>query len=363
MINKNIIIFIPSIEGYGVEKNLFIISNFLFKKFKSIKIITIDNTYKSKFNKQIEFISLKKKNINYNGRFKKYIFCSFLLIKTLLNSNNDIIISFQANVLAIIIAKFFKRKIAIRLNSSLYGIKNFWVKFILKFFYNFSNKIIVNSNDFKKELYKEFNLKSFLIYNPLDKREIIKKSQKKINLKSRNYLRIVNIGRLVKQKNQILLLKAINNICKKNLIKIEVIIIGDGILKNLLLNYIKKNKLQKTVRIISYKKNPYPYIKSADLFILTSKFEGLPNVLLEASVLKTFIISSNCPTGPREILKNGKYGLLFKNNSILDLEKKIIFFINNKHKCKLMMKNINKNLDKFSYQKNLNLYLNLISKL
>ena len=51
-------------------------------------------------------------------------------------------------------------------------------------------------------------------------------------------------------------------------------------------------------------KNPFPLIKQADLFILSSKFEGLPNVLLESLVLKKFIISSNCRTGPKEILLN-----------------------------------------------------------
>ena len=53
------------------------------------------------------------------------------------------------------------------------------------------------------------------------------------------------------------------------------------------------------MKIYNFVDNPYPLIKQADLFILTSKFEGLPNVLLEALTLKKFIISSNCPTGPK----------------------------------------------------------------
>ena len=58
--------------------------------------------------------------------------------------------------------------------------------------------------------------------------------------------------------------------------------------------------------------NPFPIIKKADLFVLSSKYEGLPNVLLEAATLKKFIISSNCPTGPKEILMNGKGGFILK---------------------------------------------------
>ena len=81
-----------------------------------------------------------------------------------------------------------------------------------------------------------------------------------------------------------------------------------------------------------FQKNPYPYLKKSDLFILSSLYEGLPNVLLEAMSLKKFIISSNCPTGPREILQNGKLGELFRNNDFEDLKKKIIDFHRSKRK-------------------------------
>ena len=62
-----------------------------------------------------------------------------------------------------------------------------------------------------------------------------------------------------------------------------------------------QTKLQNKVKLIGYLKNPYNYIKKSDIVILTSKFEGLPNILLEAQYLKKYIISTNCETGPREI--------------------------------------------------------------
>ena len=80
--------------------------------------------------------------------------------------------------------------------------------------------------------------------------------------------------------------------------------------------------MQKFVKIVGYKENPYPYIKASNLFILSSRYEGLPNVLLESIALKKFVISSNCPTGPSEILDKGKGGLLFKVGDYHDLEKK-----------------------------------------
>ena len=122
------------------------------------------------------------------------------------------------------------------------------------------------------------------------------------------------------------------------------------------------NRLSKIIKILPFQKNPFNYIIKSDLFVLTSKFEGLPNVLLEAISLKKFVISSNCPTGPKEILKNGKYGFLFKVGNANMLSKKIEDFYKNKKK---MIKKINKayrSLNRFDYSYNLSKYFNLINK-
>ena len=153
------------------------------------------------------------------------------------------------------------------------------------------------------------------------------------------------------------LLKAINLL--KNKLKIELLIIGRGEYKNKLKNFIKENFLEKNVKIIDFKNNPYPFINSSDLFILSSKYEGLPNVILEAIVLKKFVISSDCPTGPKEILDNGKGGELFKTGSYTDLSKKILKFTKNK-KLKKKINFAYRSLDKYNHKKNLNKYFNKI---
>ena len=139
-------------------------------------------------------------------------------------------------------------------------------------------------------------------------------------------------------------------------------LLGYGKNKNLIINLIKKYKLNKNIKVIPYQKNPYKYLRMSDLFVLSSLYEGLPNVLLEALTLKKFIISSNCPTGPREILKNGKYGLLFKPGDYKDLAKKIYHF--QKYKKKLNKKILVgfKSLDRFDYETNSKKYLNIIKQ-
>jgi len=96
------------------------------------------------------------------------------------------------------------------------------------------------------------------------------------------------------------------------------------------------------------------------LFILTSKYEGLPNVLIEAQFAGVPIISSNCPSGPKEILLNGKLGSLFNVGDHMHLFKKIVYFDSNKIIFKNKSILAKKKLYRFDYKKNLDKYRELI---
>lgn len=363
MINNNIIIFNPSIEDGGVEKNLFIIANYLSTRLKNLSIITSD--YKrNEFSKKIKIVTHNIKLKKNAGRKIKYLLCLILLIKEIiLHKRKCVIFSFQANIYAIIICHFLRVKIISRSNSSPSGwSKSPIKKKIFSYFLKKADLIIVNSKDFKKEIDTKFNVNSKLIYNPFNFDLIKKKSNEKLKLRffSKKTLNIINIGRLTEQKDQITLIKAINIASQK--INIRTIIIGKGILVDKLKNLISKFNLQKSIRLIGYKKNPYKYIKKADIFLLTSTFEGHPNVLIEAQYLKKFIISSNCPTGPREILNNGKFGNLFNVKQYQKLAKLIIGYRNNITN----LKKINlgyKSLEKYNLKKNCELYLGVINNI
>ena len=126
--------------------------------------------------------------------------------------------------------------------------------------------------------------------------------------------------------------------------------------------FIKENKLKNQIKILKNIDNPFPYIRKSNIFILTSLYEGLPNVLLEAITLKKYIISSDCPTGPKEILNYGKGGTLFKTGDSDDLCKKIIKMNFNKKNIINKIKYSSKHLRRFDKMKNLNKYLNLLDK-
>ena len=361
MTQKKLILFMPSIEGGGVEKNFFIISNYLASKIDKVILITAENNLSNKL-KNIKIINPKSNFWRARGRIRKYMICIYLLIKILLTNTNVAVFSFQANLYAILICKLLNIKIISRSNSSPSGwSKNLVKRIIYRIGLNLANIIIVNSIEFRNEMKKKFSVNTTHIYNPLNQRKIFNLSKKRVkNFFPKNTLKIINVGRLVDQKNQITLLKAINEI--KNLYRVKLILIGRGVDLIKIKEFIKINKLSKLVKIL-YTSNPMPYIKQADLFVLSSKFEGLPNVLLESITLKKMVISSSCPTGPKEILSNGKGGLLFKVEDYKELSKKIIFFIKNKKKCKKMTDFSFNRLSRFNYKKNLDKYLNEVKKI
>ena len=358
---KDVLIFHPSIEGAGVEKNLYIIANYLSNKLNKVSLITCDNK-KEYFTNKLNVIKPSIKVDANAGRPIKYFLCILTLIKyCILNRNKFILLSFQANIYAIIICKFFNIKIVSRSNSSPSGwSKNYFKNIIFNFFLKRADRIIVNSKDFKKELDKKFNIKSTLILNPFNFEEIKKKSKEKIYLnffKKKNTLRIVNVARLTDQKDHVTLLKAINIV--KNHRNVELIIVGRGVFKVKLHNYIKENKLEKFVKLVGYQKNPFKFIRLCDVFVLSSIFEGHPNVLVEAMSLKKFIISSDCPTGPREILGNGKYGSLFKPQDFKRLANLLINFRLDKNN-KIKINDGLKTLYIYDYEKKCEEYLDVM---
>ena len=115
MNKKKLVIFMPSIEGGGVEKNLFIITNYLSKKIKGICLITASKEYNNKF-KGVKIIN-PKFNLG-SGRKSKYYSCFLELLRLLLKKEKFVVFAFQANLYCIIICKIFRTRIIIRSNSS-----------------------------------------------------------------------------------------------------------------------------------------------------------------------------------------------------------------------------------------------------
>jgi len=328
---KKILFYHPFFSDGGVEKtNLLIAEEFS----KKNEIIFVSNFFSNKFNEDINRIGIKKIKLN----SQRTIFSFFELSRVIKSLSPDLIFSVQmhANVMMLLINFIlFYNKLRIicceRLSLQSYS-KNFKGKiiiFLAKILYKNAKKIICNSKDLSNEiidLSKSNNVT--YIYNPTLKRNF-RKLANKFKIKDKPFLNkkkkiIISIGRFDDNKNQLMLLKAINNL--KNNKNLNVVLIGQGYKKKDLISYSKKNKFNNNLYILGFKKNPYPYLLKSDLMVLTSNFEGLPNVLIEAMSLNIPIISTNSPTGPREILLNGRAGFLVERNNHKSLSKKLNYF-------------------------------------
>ena len=361
---NELLIFAPTIEDGGVEKNLYNISNFLSTKIDKVSVVSA-NRKKNKFTSKVNYICPQKNKRNNSSRIIKSLIAIKLSIDYfLVNKRKFVILSFNNNLFAIILAKLINTKIIIRSNTSIESYLNsFFKRKIFKYFFNLADKIIVNSKSMQKEFKKVFELNSVLIYNPIENNKIIqKKSKQKIKNRffQKKYLNILTIGRLVKQKDHITLIKSLEFIDAS--INYRLLIIGDGEEKFNILNNIKDNNLQNKIKIIKFQSNIYPYINQADIFVLTSKYEGLPNVLIECLALKKIIVSTNCKTGPSEILNNGKFGKLIKVGDYKKLGHLISDTRNNYKYYSLIAKNGHKSIYRFNYQINCKKYLKEIKK-
>ena len=356
--NKQLIIFNPSIEDGGVEKNLFLIANYIANKNIEVIIISADKNKRNRFNKNVKFIYPKNINFENSGRYKKYFHSLILLIKTIIFTKNITVFSFQANIYTLLICKILNIKTVVRLNTAPQGWDHNFIKSkIYKFFIKKADGIVVNSLNFKNEVKQRYDVNSKLILNPFDFEHIRLLANKKIRKVFPNkVLKLINVGRLTDQKDQILLLKAVNLI--KHKLKVYLIIIGKGQNYAKLKKYIFENKIHNQVKLLGYKNNPFQYIIQSDFFLLSSRYEGSPNVLVEALFLKKHIISTNCPTGPKEILKNGKLGKIFSVGNYKMLSK---LLLNYKKRGK---KEINYDKHLYIYKKEINCkkYYNYIKK-
>jgi len=357
---NQIIFFFPDIQVGGVEKNFFIISKYLTKFFSHTYLITT-NKLDKKIDKKIKLIRISKFWFYLSRRFV-FLICTLKLLFTSIKYKDAIIFSFQGNFYALLISIILKRKIIVRSNLSPIGWHGSHLKIkVFKFLLSKASVVIVNSSDFQKQMKKIFSIDSTKIFNPVNVNEIKSLSvyKNKTSFFKKNTINLINVGRLVKQKNQIEILLAFIKL--KNFIKnYRLLIIGYGPDKLYLENFIKKNKLKKYVKII-FVNNSLKYIRMSDVYISSSKYEGLPNTLLEAAHLNKYIISSNCKTGPSEIIKIYKNGELYKMGNINELYLKI----KNLNKKKLLNQKTNflKNLSVFDHKINLKKYLKTILKI
>ena len=362
-----IIFFLPNFILGGAAESIVKLAEFLSKKDYSILVISIGkNLYKKKLklfgcelielsSSRAIFSIFKIRNIILKETLKKYskiIFISNIHYSNLVSTLSCFKIK---NIKLILTERSSLSELLIYSNFFMF-IKNSLIYFFAKKLYSFSDLVITNSEFEKKYIKKYFKLKNVISIHPpsLDR---INKENKLI--KKNKKIKIIFVGRLSKEKGLDIIIKALAEI--KNFKNYIFKIYGDGKLKNKILNLISELKLKNQIIFYGFEKNKNKIFKNADLFINASHFEGLPNAIVQALNFNVFVICSDSPGGNMEVIKNGKFGLYFKNKNHKDLAKKIKKFIHSK-------KNFNnkqkiRHLEKYTKKYCFNNYNKLIRKI
>lgn len=325
------IIIISELVGGGVEKvNKLLAENLNHEKY-DILFVSIRDVGKYNIG------SLKSKYINLNCSKQSRSF--FKLLKVFKEFSPDIIITCGSydTYFSILYSRLIKKSCkSIYVHHSVYstnlvkkrGIKKIIHHHIPKLInlYNMCDKVVSVSYGAKDDLLKYFQIdkeKITVIYNPIIDDKI--KARKKDNKLENNSL--ITIGRIEEEKDQITILKAVKYLLDRGK-EHYLTILGEGSLKENLMQVSEEMGIQNYVKFLGYKDNIYEELSKSDVFILSSKHESFGNVIIEAMYSEVPVISSDCLYGPREIIKSNEYGILFDVGDYEDLAKKILFLKN-----------------------------------
>ncbi len=380
---KKICYWSPHISNIATIKNV-INSAISLKKFKkdrvNVKIFDIvgEWTNYEEYLKQngveiLKFSNLSlKKFLPISGFFKSriiYFLIFFLKINqlknVLKNEKPDFLIIHLITVVPLFLLIFFKFHTKFVLRISGLPRLTFFRKLLWKIISKKIYLVTCPSQETRNDLIKQnifLEEKLEILYDPIINIKEIHKQVKEKNNLNINKPFFVNIGRLTRQKNQILLIKAFLKVLikKKDL---YLYIIGDGEEKKKLAKFINSNNLQNNIFLLGHMKNVYPIINNSIALISSSLWEDPGAVMIEASYCGKNVISSNCPNGPQEFLSHGKGGYLYKNNNKNDLVDKINIFLSEKKNIKyekiLLCKKKTKNYTLFNHYKSLNNLLDL----
>ena len=332
---KNILFFLPNLDQGGAEKIIVTLANELNRtQFKStIVLFEKKGHFLNYLNDDVEVIELETYRIRYS---------IFKIIPLLLKRKPNLAFIGWGEIAAFLspFIPFFRKTkfIARETNVVSEHVQRKEIRFFYRFYNNF-NRIIAQSDDMQIDLVENWKIKKekiTKINNPVDVKFIQSKMITDEKLFSDEFKNVVAIGNLTARKGFDNLLNVFVHLKNE---KIKLHILGDGADKEKLMTQKKELGLV-NVEFLGIQKNPYPYLHQSDLFVLSSRYEGFPNVLLEAGACETYALANHCPGGIDEIIQeaiNGEISDISDEEKFADKIKDLV----------------NLNFDKYSIQKSI----------
>ena len=360
---------ISSLSGGGAESVCINLANSFANQNWEVDLVILNLNEEDYLNRLSHKVNLVVLNVN-NARYSilpliKYIFKK--KIKTFL------VFNYELAVILVILRLILRLRIKIisrNINTLSIKIKqfeeqNFWTKYVVKtlvkYFYNKTDHVVNQCEAMRNDLISYFPKlyhNSSTIYNPIPMHiwDYIKKHDLN-QIKKKNYL--LCVGRLEKQKAFHLAIEAFAGVVDK-FPNLRLKIVGKGSLEKNLRQKAFDYHVADKVDFEGFKKDIVPFYLYANGTILTSIYEGYPNVLIESIAMNTPVVSFDCPGGPSEIIQNDVNGLLVKHLDVNDLKKKIFDLLQNKFKYEDLKISIEKNQIKQVFKKYENLIISFI---
>lgn len=375
MLNKNqkdlnkIALFLPNLCGGGAEKVMVSLANQFVERNKQVDLVL-----GKAVGINLKKVSEKVKIIDLRARF--FPLSIFPLMGYLKKEKPEIVLSAieKANIIAIW-ARMLSSKSSKNIASCHNNLSTHYASVVLykrimrpliRKFYPYADCVIAVSQGVADDLEQYFHLpksKLWVIYNPIVDEELIMKSQDTILhswYKEKQVPVILGVGRLTKQKDFSTLIKAFSLVRQR--IPAKLVILGEGENREMLERLIRELGLENDVDLPGFVENPYSFMKRSDVFVLSSQWEGFGNVLVEAMACGCPVVSTNCPSGPAEILEDGEYGIIVPVGDVDKIAEGIVSVLNSKALREELSNKALKRANEFSVEKAVDKYLQIFSE-
>jgi N-acetylgalactosamine-N,N'-diacetylbacillosaminyl-diphospho-undecaprenol 4-alpha-N-acetylgalactosaminyltransferase len=338
-LKSRLIFFIPTLAGGGAERVASYLIPYLNNHF-DLLVALIEKKIDYSIPDTLKIRFLSEKNLNLTGHISNFPLHLSKFISIIREFKPDAVLSFmeQANIINILSSFAGKHKTIISQRTNPIkqyenkGLLGKIIKFLSKTLYKKADKILSVSQGIKNKLAEHYDIREkniFVIPNPVlinpNEGENISK-----NLPD-NKPYILNVGRLdIKTKGLDVLLRAFL-IISKTYPDIYLVIVGDGKDRENIINLAKSLQIAEKVILAGWQKNPFQYMKDAELFILSSNYEGWPNVIIEAMAQGCPVIATDCETGPKEIIKGNEFGILAPVNNSEEIARAALRILSDKN--------------------------------
>lgn len=320
MLKQKLTIFVPSLRGGGAERIMVILANGFIRRGIRVDLVLskAEGPYLDDLSSEVKVIDLRSRGV---------LFSLYELVKYLGKERPSALLSAMGhtNVVAVIagmLAGGATRVVISERNHysvSTENAKNNIVRrkilnFVRPWAYSRADGIVAISCGVADDIAENLGLNRSeidVVYNPALAPNLLPLS---LQNPDHHWFRqdsapvILGTGRLTPQKDFITLIKAFEMVYQQR--DVKLLILGEGHLRGEIEAMIKKMGLQNVVELVGYVRNPYSYMRNAALFVLSSRWEGFGNVIVESMACGTPVVSTDCPSGPAEILENGKWGRL-----------------------------------------------------